>query len=234
MSADSGIATFRDKPESHWSRFNPDELASPEGWRNNHRRVWAWYEARRASVMTAEPNSGHLAIAQLSQVINERTGGCTETRVITQNVDDLHERSGSDHVIHLHGSLFSPRCTDCHKPGAFSATFPDLNAKEVEPPHCVHCGGLIRPGVVWFGENLPEDQFHLAENLINDCDAMLVIGTSGVVYPAADLPIAAHRLGKFVAEINPEPSELSPYMTVQWPVSAAQGMPQLLEQLRAS
>lgn len=154
--------------------------------------------------------------------------------VITQNVDDLHERAGTHSVVHLHGSLFAPRCAACHRPGAFATGVPDLNAIEADSPRCKHCGGYIRPGVVWFGEAMPQDQFRLAEDLVEACDVMLVVGTSGVVYPAAELPIYAHRLGKFVAEINPEPSGLSHYMLVQWPVTAAQGVPQMLDLLRAT
>jgi NAD-dependent deacetylase len=234
MSADSGIATFRDKPDSHWSLFNPDELASPQGWRDNHRRVWAWYEARRAIVLASQPNAGHLAIAQLANVLNTRTGHSIEVNVVTQNVDNLHERAGSTQVIHLHGSLFAPRCAACHSPGQFVSYAPDVSAIEVEPPHCEHCGECIRPGVVWFGEDLPQAQFRKARDLVNASDAMLVIGTSGVVYPAAELPINASEQGKFVAEINHEPSDLSPHMHVQWSVSAAQGLPQLLDLLRAT
>lgn len=120
MSADSGIATFRNKPDSHWSQFNPRELASHEGWQANRRRVWAWYEARRANVLAAQPNAGHLAVARLADALSQRTGRAVQVSVVTQNVDNLHERAGSTDVIHLHGSLFAPRCTACHRPGLFA------------------------------------------------------------------------------------------------------------------
>lgn len=155
-----------------------------------------------------------------------------QVSVITQNVDDLHERAGSTSVIHLHGSLFSPRCAACDRPAEFASEQPDTQATEVEPPHCTHCGHSIRPGVVWFGEAMPQQPFRLAEDLVDTCDAMLVIGTSGVVWPAAELPINAHQLNKFVAEINPTRSELAGYMNVEWPTSAAQGLPELLAQIR--
>lgn len=234
MSADSGIATFRNKPDSHWSKFNPQELASPDGWRDNCRRVWAWYEARRANVLAAQPNAGHLAIACLASVLEQRTGHVVQVSVVTQNVDSLHERAGSTDVIHLHGSLFAPHCADCHRSGQFAPEHPNVEATEVEPPLCIHCGGRIRPGVVWFGEAMPQTEFRLAEDLVDECDAMLVVGTSGMVFPAAELPISAYRLGKFLAEINPDPSRISHYMQVQWPVAAADGLPQLLELLRAT
>ncbi len=232
MSAESGIGTFRNAPDSHWSRLDPRQLASPEGWRANPRRVWAWYESRRGEVMAAQPNAGHQAIARLANVLHERSGRTVQVDVVTQNVDNLHERAGSTGVTHLHGSLFAPRCFACHRPGEFAPGEPDRQATEVQPPTCTHCGGHIRPGVVWFGEALPQNEFRRAEDLVDACDAMLVVGTSGVVWPAAELPINAHHLGKFVAEINPEPSELAQYMRVQWPTSAAQGLPQLLELLR--
>ena len=233
MSAESGIATFRDAPDSLWAKFNTREMATPQGWRENKQRVWAWYEGRRAAVMQTQPNAGHTAIAQLSAVLSQRAGQPVQVDVVTQNVDNLHERAGSAHVIHLHGSLFAPRCMACHRPGEFAPCEPDASLTELQPPRCQHCQGYIRPGVVWFGEDMPQTEFRLAEDLVDACDAMLVVGTSGVVFPAAELPISAHRLGKFVAEINPEPSRLSNYMTVQCPASAAQGLPALIALLGA-
>jgi NAD-dependent deacetylase len=170
-------------------------------------------------------------VAQLANTLQRVHGNPVQVSVITQNVDNLHERAGSTSVIHLHGSLFEPRCIACSRPAEFAATPPDTLATEIEPPQCTHCGGYVRPGVVWFGEAMPERPFSQAEELVDTCDAMLVIGTSGVVRPAADLPINAHLLGKFLAEINPAPSELSGYMRVQWPTSAAQGLTELLAQL---
>jgi NAD-dependent deacetylase len=228
MSAESGIATFRHAPDSLWAQFKPEELASPRAWKANPQQVWAWYEGRRATVMNTQPHAGHVAVAQLADTLQRAHGRTVQVTVVTQNVDDLHEQAGSTDVVHLHGSLFEPRCTACHRAGAFAPNPPDPEAKLVEPPRCGHCGGRIRPGVVWFGEQLPSAPFQQAEDWVDACDAMLVVGTSGVVWPAADLPIAAHQLGKFVAEINPEPSELAPYMNVQWPTSAAQGLPALL------
>ncbi len=231
MSAESGIATFRDKPDSLWAKFNTREMASPAGWRENKQRVWAWYEGRRADVIATQPHAGHIAVAQLADTLQRVHGNPVQVSVITQNVDNLHERAGSESVIHLHGSLFEPRCMACSRPGEFASAPPDPQASTLEPPHCTHCGGYIRPGVVWFGEAMPEQPFRQAEELVDTCDAMLVIGTSGVVRPAADLPINAYQLGKFLAEINPTPSGLAGYMKVQWPTSAAQGLPELLAQI---
>ena len=232
MSADSGIATFRNNPDSHWSKFNPTELASPDGWRDNRNRVWAWYEARRANVLAAVPNAGHLAIAELAEVLSLRANREVRVDVVTQNVDNMHERAGSKAVVHLHGSLFAARCSACYRPGQFAPGEPDRDAVEVEPPICTHCGGYLRPGVVWFGEAMPQAEFRQAEDLVDACGAMLVVGTSGLVYPAAELPINAYRLDKFTAEINPEPSKISHYMTQQWSATAAHGLPELLDLLR--
>lgn len=232
MSAESGIATFRDKPDSLWAQFNTREMATPAGWRENKQRVWAWYEGRRGAVLNAQPHAGHIAIAQLADTLQKIRGQAVQVTVVTQNVDNLHERAGSNHVIHLHGSLFAPRCAACARPGEFEPGTPDPTLTLLEPPHCQHCGGYIRPGVVWFGEAMPEKEFQLAEDLVDVCDAMLVVGTSGVVYPAAQLPINAHQLGKFVGEINPDRSEVSGYTTVECRATAAQGLPQLLNILR--
>lgn len=231
MSAESGIATFRQQPDSLWAQFNTREMASPQGWRENKQRVWAGYEGRRGAVMATAPHAGHVAIARLAKTLQAQHGDTVQVDVVTQNVDNLHERACSTSVIHLHGSLFAPRCAACHRPGEFAPGQPDGRLTELEPPRCRHCQGYLRPGVVWFGEALPQTEFRRAEDLVDACDAMLVVGTSGVVWPAAELPINARHLGKFVAEINPEPSELARYMRVQWPTSAAQGLPQLLDLL---
>ena len=231
MSAESGIATFRQAPDSLWAQYKTEELASRTGWANNPRRVWAWYEDRRAKVMNTQPHAGHHAIAQLAESLQRAHGRPVQVNVVTQNVDDLHERAGSTQVVHLHGSLFAPRCATCDRPGTFAPEAPNPNATDLEPRHCTHCGGHIRPGVVWFGESMPQTEFRLAEDLVDACDVMLVIGTSGVVMPAAELPINAHHLGKFVAEINPNPSELAKYMNVQWAQSAGEGLPALLEEV---
>jgi NAD-dependent deacetylase len=234
MSAESGIATFRGLASSHWQQFNPQELASPDGWQANKQRVWAWYEGRRAQVIDAQPHAGHLAIAQLAERLQHLHGRVVQVDVVTQNVDNLHERAGSPTVTHLHGSLFAPHCDTCHRPGDFVPGQPDASLTTLEPPRCTHCDGYIRPGVVWFGEAMPTAPWREVEDLVDACDAMLVVGTSGVVWPAAELPISAHNRGKFVAEINPEPSGLAHYMRHQWPTSAAQGLPQLLDLIQSS
>ena len=231
MSAESGIPTFREAMHGLWAQFDPQELASPEGWDEDQARVWAWYEWRRGLVMRAEPHAGHVAIPQLAHALSCFTGHEVCVDVVTQNVDDLHERAGEADVQHLHGSLFAPRCTTCGKPGEFAGLPPLEPIERIVPPRCQYCPGFLRPGVVWFGESLPRGAWHQAENLIASCDVLLVVGTSGVVYPAASLPAAARQAGKWVAEINPTSSELSSHVNLHWQTTAAQGLGSLLHVL---
>jgi NAD-dependent deacetylase len=201
-SAESGIATFRDKPHSLWQRFRPEELASPDGFRRNPAAVWGWYEWRRAQVLQAQPNAGHLAIALWQQQGRE-------IGIITQNVDDLHERAGSTNVVHLHGSIFKARCFDCGEAVASPELAADahLEPRETEPPRCPHCNGLARPGVVWFGENLPEQAWAAAEDLCRKADLLICLGTSALVHPAAGLPKLAAKQGALIAQVNPQPTD---------------------------
>ena len=231
MSAESGIPTFRDAMHGLWAQFDPSALASPEGWKEDRARVWAWYEWRRGLVMRAKPHAGHLAIPQLAHALSRFTGHEVLVDVVTQNVDDLHERAGATDVQHLHGSLFAPRCGACGKPGEFAGLPPLEPVDRLVPPRCQHCQGFLRPGVVWFGESLPMGVWHQAESLIASCDVLLVVGTSGVVYPAAGLPASARRAGKWVAEINPTASELSSQVNLHWQTTAAQGLGSLLKAL---
>ena len=181
-------------------------LATPAAYRSDKALVWGWYRWRTALVERAEPNARHRAIA----VLEDLKPGLV---VVTQNVDALHERAGSRDVIHLHGSLFSLRCFACQRAftGAPSAVADTPQpAIRVEPPKCLRCGGPVRPGVVWFGEQLPEQAWGRAERLMEDCDVLLVVGTSGVVQPAASLPRSAKQRGVPLIEVNPEASAIEP------------------------
>jgi len=153
--------------------------------------------------MRAQPNPAHRAIARLTALVPQLT-------VITQNVDDLHERAGSSGVIHLHGSFFNPRCGTCSRPHVFPPGTPDepVGGRPLEPPRCGHCGERIRPGVVWFGEALPEEHYDAAQQAVRECDVMFSIGTSAVVYPAAALPFEAARQGATVIQVNPVATDL--------------------------
>lgn len=180
VSAESGIPTFRDALTGLWERFDPRRLATPEAFGDDPALVWGWYEWRRAAVERVEPNAGHRALAE----IERRAPECA---VVTQNVDDLHERAGSKQPIHLHGSLFAPRCSACGRPATLPERAPAVEGP-VDPPPCDHCGAPIRPGVVWFGEALPADAFEAAVAAAANCDVLLTVGTSGVVFPAAEIP----------------------------------------------
>ena len=197
-SAESGIPTFRDALTGLWEHFNPAQLATSEAFRADPALCWGWYEWRRQKVAQAKPNGAHLAIAELARHVPNLT-------VITQNVDDLHERAGSRDVIHLHGRLHSPRCIDCGQPYTLPLTSDALpeDGSRIEPPRCSACSGYVRPGVVWFGEMLPEDAWSAGLAAAEGCDVFLSIGTSGIVYPAAELPLRALGNGATVVHINP-------------------------------
>ena len=197
-SAESGIPTFRDALTGLRERFDPAQLATSEAFRTDPALCWGWYEWRRGKVIQAQPNGAHLAIAELAKHVPKLT-------VVTQNVDDLHERAGSQDVIHLHGSLHSPRCIDCGLAYTLPLTPDGLpeNGSRIEPPRCTTCNAYVRPGVVWFGEMLPEDAWSESLAAAGDCDVFLSIGTSGIVYPAAELPLCALGHGATVVHINP-------------------------------
>ncbi len=203
-SAESGIPTFRDALSGLWEKFDPAQLATPEAFRADPSLCWGWYEWRRLKVLKAQPNKAHLAIAELAKHVPRLT-------VVTQNVDDLHERAGSQDVIHLHGSLHTPRCIDCGEAYTLPLTSDALpeDGSRIEPPRCTACHGYVRPSVVWFGEMLPEDAWSAGLDAAEGCDVFLSIGTSGIVYPAAELPLRALGRGATVVHINPVRFDIS-------------------------
>jgi NAD-dependent deacetylase len=224
VSAESGIPTFRDALTGLWARFDPARLATPEAFSADPELVWGWYEWRRQRVLRAAPNPAHLAIAELARRVPRLT-------LVTQNVDDLHERAGSQNVIHLHGSLQAPRCFDCGRAhaGLGDALDEPEEGRRLVPPRCEQCGGPVRPGVVWFGESLPEEALQSAFEAASECDLLLSIGTSGQVYPAAQVPQIAARNGASVVHINPQP--VAPQGPREHSLAGAAGvlLPQLLE-----
>ena len=226
ISAESGIPTFRDALTGLWERFDAADLATPDAYRRDKELVWGWYEWRRMRVLLSEPNPGHMAIARLAALLPQ----CT---LITQNVDDLHERAGSKDVLHLHGSLHAPRCFACDRPFSFADGIPDEpeGGRRLKPPVCAHCGGYIRPGVVWFSEVLSPFVWGPSEHAVRDCDVLLTIGTSGMVYPAAGLPELAKRLGKSVIVINPNATEQDRFATHCLRGPAGQVLPAVLARL---
>jgi NAD-dependent deacetylase len=199
MSAESGIPTFRDSQAGLWSRFDPAQLASEEGFRTDPAMVWDWYAERRVAVRAAQPNAGHHTLAAFAR---RRPG---VLRIVTQNVDDLHQRAGNVDAIRLHGDILSDRWLDrCRALPACAVT----TALPGRPPRCERCANLLRPDVVWFGEMLPEPALDAAERAAAAAALMLVVGTSGSVWPAAGLAAIARRTGAFVAIVNPQPSEI--------------------------
>lgn len=219
ISAESGIATFRD-PGGIWERFKPEELANIDAFLENPALVQAWYSHRRHIVHSAEPNAGHLALRALESLIPDFV-------VITQNVDGLHQRAGNRNVIELHGNINRSYCISCNR----YATEEVLSTGE-EVARCPHCGGLIRPDVVWFGEALPEGAFARAETAARRTDVFLSIGTSAVVYPAADLPLLARHEGAYVAEVNVQPSAIAPLIDESVLGKAGLVLPELIETVR--
>jgi len=198
VSAESGIPTFRDQLTGLWAQFDLAQLATEAAFRNDPALVWGWYEWRRQLVAKVQPNAAHLAIAALARHV-------PQLLLVTQNVDDLHERAGSHGVIHLHGSLRAPRCFACTRPYTQPLNDqPEPSAGAIEPPRCLRCNGKIRPGVVWFGEALPQQPLKTAFQAAQDADLLLSLGTSGVVQPAAQIPEIARRHGARVLHINTE------------------------------
>ena len=195
ISAESGVPTFRG-PGGLWRQYRPEELATPEAFRRDPRLVWEWYDWRRQRIAQARPNAGHEALVRLER---------SKPRfwLITQNVDGLHERAGSRRVIKLHGDIWLVRCVACGREQRDERVpLPEL------PPRCA-CGGLLRPGVVWFGEALPPGAWEAAEQAVREAEVLLVVGTSAVVYPAAGLIPLAQACGARVIEVNPEETPMS-------------------------
>jgi NAD-dependent deacetylase len=216
MSAESGVPTFRDAQTGLWAQFDPQQLATERAFRSHPQRVWDWYQMRREMIRQVVPNAGHLALAAFAR---QNPGRLT---LITQNVDGLHQQAGHPHTIALHGNLAEDRWLDapnaCCQPGELL---------EGRPPTCPVCGNRRRPAVVWFGENLPEEALRAAEQAVQGCDLMLVVGTSGVVYPAAGLALGAHQMGARVVVVNPEATELDRFATLCLRETAAQCLPTL-------
>ena len=218
MSAESGVPTFRDPLTGLWSNFDPEQLATPQAFRANPALVWRWYSERRAGVLAAQPHAGHVALARA-------TARFDSLAIVTQNVDGLHARAGSSNVLELHGNILHSRCLDeC----GVRYDHPD-HLPAGAPPRCPGCGAPLRPSVVWFGEGLDPAVMSRAERLVQQAQVVLVVGTSGLVYPAAGLPSIARRSGAKVVVINPGSSALDQLAHFVLPLTAAQALPVLLD-----
>jgi len=224
VSKESGIPTYRDALTGLWSNYSFQELASPEGFRANPDKVWDWYTERRMQLKTVHPNAGHIALAKLADIVPALT-------IITQNIDDLHERGGSRDVMHLHGKLNEVKCFyNCQGEPTLVDEAHFVHG-ESSPPTCPHCGRWLRPNVVWFGEMLPVGIFDRAEAIVAQSDVFIVAGTSGVVFPAAQLPLTAKQAGATVIEINPDATDYDAFVDISLHGAFGQVMPALLDRV---
>ncbi|HUU37530.1 MAG TPA: NAD-dependent deacylase [Candidatus Desulfaltia sp.] len=196
ISAESGIPTFRDK-DGLWKQFRAEELATPQAFYRDPGLVWEWYDWRRNIIASKKPHAGHRVLARWEGLFPFFV-------LITQNVDGLHRRAGSQNVLELHGNIWEVRCT---KEGTVAENY-ESPLRSI-PPLCPACGSIVRPNVVWFGEALPSETLEEAYAASASCDLMFVIGTSAFVQPAASLPLLAAQRGATVIEVNPEPTPLT-------------------------
>jgi NAD-dependent deacetylase len=223
VSQESGIPTFRDRQTGLWANFDAAELATPAAFDRDAALVWGWYEWRRAAVRGALPNAAHRAIAQLASRVPELT-------LVTQNVDDLHERAGSPTVLHLHGRIARPYCENCRRPHAVSdAATPHGEGRRMEPPRCQACRARIRPGVVWFGESLPVEEWQAAQLAARRADLFFCVGTSAIVQPAASLTDLAIDAGAVTVQVNPNATGIEECVTFALRGAAGSVLPALLE-----
>jgi NAD-dependent deacetylase len=199
VSAESGVPTFR-ASDGLWEGHAIQDVATPEGWRQNPQLVWDFYHARRAKAGSVQPNPGHVALASMERRFGDRF------TLVTQNVDGLHQRAGSRNVVELHGSLYRTRCTKCGE-----TRDRGLDALPAIP--MCECGGVLRPDIVWFGEMLPPAAYAKADAAARTCDIFLIVGTSAVVYPAAGLAVLARKKNPpaRVYEFNLTVTEATPF-----------------------
>jgi len=217
VSAESGVATFREAG-GLWEGRRAEEVATPEAFRADPESVWRFYKLRRTGLLECRPNPAHEALAELERI-------CANFCLITQNVDDLHRQAGSQNLIELHGNIWIDRCWDCDRQER-----PEQVSEE-PIPRCSACGGMMRPGVVWFGEMLPPEAIDGAQSAAAQADVMLVVGTSSLVQPAASLAMVAQQNGAKVVEINPEATPLTHSADLVIAEKAGIAVPAVLEAL---
>ncbi|MBI3189632.1 MAG: NAD-dependent deacylase [Ignavibacteriales bacterium] len=216
ISAESGVPTFRGE-DGIWKKFKPEELANFDAFMRNTELVWEWYKHRKRIIQNIQPNAGHRAIVEMETYFKS-------VSVITQNIDNLHRRAGSKIAYELHGNIERNYCIGCGRNYSNEEIFLQETA-----PRCSSCKGLIRPDVVWFGENLPEDEWNASVQASEFADVFFAVGTSGVVYPAASLPTLARRAGAYIVEINIEPTEISLYADEALMGKAGEVLPKIVE-----
>ena len=216
ISQESGIPTFRGK-DGYWRKHDPMKLASIDAFFDDPHLVWEWYEDRRKNILMAKPNEGHFAIANMEKF--------RDVTVLTQNIDGLHQRSGSTNVLELHGSIIRIKCTVCDFSGDIIEDFESL------PPKC-ECGNILRPDVVWFGEALSEEVWKNAIKEASSCDVMIIAGTSLAVSPANTLPIYAKQNSATLIEVNPEKTVMSNDMDLSIQTTSTNALPKMLSVLK--
>ncbi len=221
ISAESKIPTFREAMTGLWAKYDPTELATPQAFARDPKLVWDWYQWRRDLVADAEPNPGHRALAQMEKLFDEFL-------LITQNVDSLHQRAGSTKLVELHGNIAR---TKCSQDGRVVASWPETDQT---PPPCPHCGALLRPDVVWFGESLPGHALTGAMKAASNCDVFFSVGTSAVVEPAASLIYYAMNNRAVTVEVNPNPTAQANMVTYALAGPSGEVLPQLLAALEAA
>jgi NAD-dependent deacetylase len=212
ISQESGIPTFRGK-DGLWKNHDVMKLATIDAFYKNPKLVWEWYNERRCNIFSANPNYGHIAIAELEKY--------ADVSILTQNIDGLHQKAGSSQVLELHGSIVKIKCTVCEFYDEIITEFSEI------PPLC-KCGNMLRPDVVWFGESLPQDVWKNAMILASQCDLMIIAGTSLVVSPANTLPIYAKQNDAVLLEINPEETEMSSEMDLTLRNTSANTLPEFV------
>ena len=225
VSKESGVPTFRDALDGLWAQYNPQQLATPQAFRTDPGLVWRWYADRHRLIDTVQPNPAHYALAELEHMV-------PRVVVITQNIDGLHRLAGSSEVVALHGNLHQFKCAaDCQG----NPTLIDVpNWQDLaSPPPCPHCGALVRPDVVWFGEVLPGAALERAVEAAQLADVMLVIGTSGLVNPAAQLPGLAKDSGAVLIDINPAQDEIAAHADLFIQAAAGIALPHIVQAIRS-
>jgi len=216
VSKESGVSTWREAQTGIWSQYRPEDLATPEAFEADPELVWKWYSRLRQLMGKAKPNPGHVALAEMARRFEAFT-------LITQNIDGLHQQVGSQDVVELHGRLARTKCYPENR------VVEDWEDDGSVPPRCPHCKGMLRPDIVWFGEQLPAEAIDRAYEVARHCDVFFSVGTSSLVYPAADLPFQALRRGAVVVEVNPDETPLSGQADFVLRGPSGEVLPQLVE-----
>jgi NAD-dependent deacetylase len=227
VSKESGIPTYRDPQEGLWAKYDPRELATASGFAANPKRGWEWHNYQRQRMLQVQPNPGHVAIAEMEQLL-------PKVNVITQNIDGLHQAAGSVNVIELHGSIHRHKCfANCQgTPTPINLTeLPPVNSSDI--PLCPHCGSWVRPDVVWFEELIPDARYEATVALVDTADVLMTVGTSGAVMPASSFPYRARRWNDaFVIDVNPAANEISMYANLRLEAASGEVLPLLVQGLK--